>query len=152
MARSVARPLARAVIAALALAALVPHVSTMPARAAVAADPQCAGAATNAADTTAPTPPASFHVVSRTKSGSITLGWVASYDAVGVAGYKLYRNGSWTGTLCQAGVDLIGTVMYDRLGDAPGPPSPTSSMPSMPPATSVPRPHSWSPRRRAVPS
>ena len=55
-------------------------------------------------------------MVSRTKSGSITLGWVASYDAVGVAGYRLYRNGTWLGTLYQAGVDLIGTVMYDRLG------------------------------------
>ena len=115
MAHSVARPLARELIATLALAALVAQLSTTPARAAVAADPQCAGAATDVADTIAPTSPANFHVVSKTKSGSITLGWVASFDAVGVAGYKLYRNGSWSGTLCQAGVDLVGTVMYDRL-------------------------------------
>ena len=53
--------------------------------------------------------------MSRTKSSAITLGWVASSDAVGVAGYRLYRNGSWAGTLTQAGVDLIGTVMFDRL-------------------------------------
>ena len=59
--------------------------------------------------------PTTFHVVSRTKSNAITLGWVASSDAVGVAGYRLYRNGSWSGTLCQAGVNLIGTVWYDRL-------------------------------------
>jgi hypothetical protein len=32
-----------------------------------------------------------------------------------VSGYSLYRNGSWMGTLYQAGVDRIGTVMYDRL-------------------------------------
>jgi hypothetical protein len=68
------------------------------------------------ADTIAPTTPGDFRVISQTKSGSITLGWVASYDAVGVAGYSLYRNGSWSGTLYQAGVDLIGTVLYDRLG------------------------------------
>jgi hypothetical protein len=116
MARSVDRPIARAVIATLALAALVLQVSAMPARAAVAADPRIPADATNAADTIPPTPPANLHVVSRTKSGAITLGWVASYDAVGVAGYRLYRNGSWMGTLYQAGVDLIGTVMYDRLG------------------------------------
>jgi hypothetical protein len=116
MARSVARPLVLAVIATLALAALAPQLSTMPARAAVAADPPSAVDATNAVDTIAPTQPGNFRVVSRTKSGSITLGWIASYDAVGVAGYRLYRNGSWSGTLYQAGVDLIGTVMYDRLG------------------------------------
>lgn len=102
MAGSVVRSLARVVIAPLVLAVLVAQGSTMPARGAV--------------DTIAPTPPSDFHVVSRTKSGSITLGWVASYDAVGVAGYRLYRNGTWSGTLYQAGVDLIGTVMYDRLG------------------------------------
>ena len=112
MDRSVARPLALAVIATLALATLVP---TMPARAAGIADSQCAGP-TAPADTVAPTTPGNFRVASRTKSSSITLGWVASYDAVGVAGYRLYRDGSWSGTLYQAGVDLIGTVMYDRLG------------------------------------
>jgi hypothetical protein len=104
MARSVRRSFALALVVPLALAALVMPLSTMPVRGA------------EVADTVAPTQPTSFQVVSRTKSGAITLGWVASYDAVGVAGYRLYRNGSWTGTLYQAGVDLIGTVMYDRLG------------------------------------
>ena len=33
-----------------------------------------------------------------------------------VAGYSLYRDGSWKGTLCQAGVDILGTVWPDRLG------------------------------------
>ena len=112
MDRSVARPLVLAVIATLALAALVP---SMPARAAAAADPQSAAEATSVADTIAPTTPGNFRVVSRTKSSSITLGWVASSDAVGVAGYRLYKNGSWSGTLTQAGVDLIGTVWFDRL-------------------------------------
>src|SRR6186713_3338663 len=110
MARSVARPFLLAVFGTLALAAPVPQ-----ARAAVAADQPSAADATNAVDTIAPTPPGSFRVVSRTRSGSITLGWDASYDAVGVAGYRLYRNGSWSGTLCQAGVNLVGTVWYDRL-------------------------------------
>ena len=112
MARSVARSVARAVIAPLAVAALLTSLSAMPVR---AADSQCA-APTDPADTVAPTQPADFRVISRTRSGSITLGWVASYDAVGVAGYRLYRNGTWKGTLCQAGVDLLGTVWYDRLG------------------------------------
>ena len=111
MVRSVARPLALAVIATLALATLVP---TMPVRAAVVADLQCAGPIAPD-DTVAPDPPGNFRVVSRTKSSAITLGWVASFDAVGVSGYKLYRNGSWSGTLCQAGVNIIGTVMFDRI-------------------------------------
>ena len=107
---------ARTVVATLVLAALLTGVSTMHASAAAAAGPQGATVTTETADTIAPTQPANFRVISRTKSGAITLGWDASYDAVGVAGYRLYRNGSWMGTLSQAGVDLIGTVMYDRLG------------------------------------
>ena len=107
MARSISRPRARAISAALALAALV---TSMPVGATFAAD------VTAVADTVAPTAPTNLHVVSRAKSGSITLGWVASYDAVGVAGYRMYRDGRWMGTLYQAGVDLIGTVWYDKLG------------------------------------
>lgn len=116
MAQSVTRPLARAVIATLALAALMAQLSAMPARAAASVSSQCASEAVASTDTTAPTTPTSFRLVSRTRSGSITLGWVASYDLVGVAGYCMYRNGSWSGTLYQAGVDLIGTVWYDKLG------------------------------------
>ena len=116
MARSLTRPLARAVIATFALAALMPLASPMPVRAAVPGGAPSVADTTDVPDTIAPTTPADFQVVSRTKSGFITLGWVASYDAVGVAGYSLYRNGSWSGTLYQAGVDLVGTVMYDRLG------------------------------------
>ena len=114
MARSVARSVAGALIAPLALAALVTPLSTTPVLG--AATTQSAVGTIEVADTVAPTQPTSFRVVSRAKSGAITLGWVASYDAVGVAGYRLYRNGTWSGTLYQAGVDLIGTVMYDRLG------------------------------------
>jgi hypothetical protein len=94
----------------------MPLVTTMPMRAAVAAGPQAVADTIDIADTTAPTSPGDFRVVTRTKSGAITLGWVASYDAVGVAGYRMYRNGTWSGTLYQAGVDLIGTVWHDRLG------------------------------------
>jgi hypothetical protein len=28
----------------------------------------------------------------------------------------MYRDGRWAGTLYQAGVDLIGTVWYDKVG------------------------------------
>ena len=102
MTGSRARPRARTLIASLALA-LVTQVSVVPARA-------------TDADTIAPTQPGNFHVVSRTRSNQLTLGWDASFDAVGVAGYTLYRDGIRLGTLYQAGVDILGTVMYDRLG------------------------------------
>lgn len=114
MAHSVARSIGRAVLAPLAVAALVTPLSSMPAQAVAA--PQRAVEAIAVADTVAPTQPTDLRVVSRAKSGAITLGWVASYDAVGVAGYRMYRNGAWIGTLYQAGVDLLGTVWYDRLG------------------------------------
>ena len=114
MTGSVGRLIARAVIVPLTLAALVTPLSTLPVHGAAAA--QVVESALEVADTIAPTQPTSFRVVSRTRSGAITLGWVGSYDAIGVAGYRLYRNGTWMGTLYQAGVDLLGTVMYDRLG------------------------------------
>jgi hypothetical protein len=113
MARPVTRPRARVVSATLALAALA---STVPAVAASAAAPQSVAEASDLADTTAPTAPTNLRLVSRTKSGSITLGWVASTDEAGVAGYRMYRDGRWAGTLYQAGVDLIGTVWYDKVG------------------------------------
>lgn len=120
MTYSVARSMARIVLAPLVLAALVTPLWTTPALA--AGGPQGAAGTTVTADTTetadtvAPTQPTNFRVVSRAKSGAITLGWEASYDAVGVAGYRMYRNGAWIGTLYQAGVDLLGTVWHDRLG------------------------------------
>ena len=115
MARSMARSRTHALIASLALAAFVTQVSTTPTRGA-AADGAGSTVSTTEVDTIAPTTPGDFRLVSRAKSGSITLGWVASYDAVGVAGYRLYRDGSYKGTLYQAGVDLLGTVWPDRLG------------------------------------
>jgi hypothetical protein len=115
MARSVTRPFARAAIVTLALAVLA-QVSIIPAFAAPAAAQQSVADATDLADTTAPTAPANLRVVSRAKSGSITLGWVSSCDDVGVAGYRMYRDDRWMGTLYQAGVDLLGTVWYDKLG------------------------------------
>ena len=113
MARPVTRPRFRVVSATLALVALA---STVPALAASAAAPQSVAEATDLADTTAPTAPTNLHLVSRTRSNSITLGWIASTDEVGVAGYRMYRDGRWIGTLYQAGVDLIGTVWHDKLG------------------------------------
>jgi hypothetical protein len=115
MAHPVARSLLRASVAALVVATLVAQVPAMPALGATAAGPALATTDPDVADTIAPTAPANLRVVSRTKSSAITLGWDASYDAVGVAGYRFYRNGSWVGTLYQAGVDVLGTVMFDRL-------------------------------------
>ena len=43
-------------------------------------------------DTTAPTTPQNFRWTAFNKS-KITLAWNASTDAVGVAGYRIYRNG-----------------------------------------------------------
>ena len=103
MARSVTHPGTRVLIATLVLAALVAQVSTVPALAA------------DVGDTTAPTAPTDLHLVSRARSGAITLGWIASTDAVGVAGYRMYRDGRSIGTLYQAGVDILGTVWYDKL-------------------------------------
>ena len=114
MAQPVSRSISRAMIASLALAALLTPLSTMPVLGVTAGG--CTGPTSEAPDTVAPTQPGSFRVVSRAKSGAVTLGWVASYDAVGVAAYSLYRDGVWQGTLCQAGVDILGTVWYDRLG------------------------------------
>jgi hypothetical protein len=116
MTHSVTGPRARVVIATLALAALMAHVATVPALAGPAGAQHSVADATALADTIAPTTPENLHLVSRTKSGSITLGWVASSDDVGVAGYRMYRDGRWSGTLYQAGVDLLGTVWYDKLG------------------------------------
>ncbi len=114
MAHSVARSVLRAVVVPLALAVVLTPLSTTPVFGVTAGG--CAGPTSEAPDTVAPTQPGSFRVISRTRGGAITLGWVASYDAVGVAGYSLYRDGVWKGTLCQAGVDILGTVWNDRLG------------------------------------
>lgn len=109
MARPVARPRARATLVTLALVALL-----LPASAGAAS--AGAVAAVDPVDTIAPTAPADLHLVSRARSGSITLGWTAATDAVGVTEYRMYRDGRWQGTLTQAGVNLIGTVWYDKLG------------------------------------
>jgi uncharacterized repeat protein (TIGR03806 family) len=47
------------------------------------------------ADTTAPTPPASL-TLTVINSNRIDLSWSASSDAVGVAGYRIFRNGTGT--------------------------------------------------------
>lgn len=116
MAHSVVRLSARAAVAALSLIVLYPQAWTAPALAAGALDAPSTAIAVDAADTVAPTVPINFRVVNRTKGNLITLGWDASRDDVGVAGYSLYRDGRWMGTLYAAGVEIIGLVFYDRLG------------------------------------
>ncbi len=113
MTQPVARSISRALISSLALAALLTPLLAMPVLGVTAGG--CAGPTSEAPDTVAPTQPGSFRVVTRAKGGAVTLGWVASYDAVGIAGYSMYRDGMYKGTLCQAGVDILGTIWPDRL-------------------------------------
>src|SRR5438309_5617351 len=79
------------------------------------------------ADTTAPTTPAGL-AASASTSSSLTLSWSASTDNVGVAGYRVYRDGtlvaSPSGTSASitglsAGVPYSFTVSaYDAAGNA----------------------------------
>lgn len=119
MARSVEGPMPHrsrsAAVVAILLMMLFVLGSTTPARAVEATTSASEPMAVAAADTTAPTAPTDFRVVSRTKGNQITLGATESTDDVGVAGYSLYRDGRWKGTLYAAGVALIGLVFYDRL-------------------------------------
>ena len=50
-----------------------------------------------APDTTAPTTPTNV-VATATSSSQVNLSWTASTDGVGVAGYKIFRNGAQVGT------------------------------------------------------
>jgi chitodextrinase len=50
------------------------------------------------ADTTAPTAPTNLRATSLTKAKA-NLAWNASSDAVGVAGYRVYRNGALVATV-----------------------------------------------------
>jgi hypothetical protein len=78
------------------------------------------------ADTIAPTVPTSFAATAASYS-AINLSWVASTDAVGVAGYKIYRDGTqiadvtsttYTDTNLTAGVTYIYRVAaYDAAGN-----------------------------------
>ncbi len=58
-------------------------------------------------DTQAPSAPGSLAVTGKTSS-SISLSWTASTDNVGVAGYDVYRGGSFVGT--------TGTTSYNDTG------------------------------------
>ena len=86
-------------------------------------------------DTTAPTAPASLRATSLTKSKA-NLAWNASTDAVGVAGYRVYRNGvlvatvtglTWTDTR-----QRLATTYYVRAFDAAGNVSAQSNTLSVP--------------------
>ncbi|MGE5425675.1 MAG: fibronectin type III domain-containing protein [Bacillota bacterium] len=48
----------------------------------------------NSPDVIAPSTPTNLSITA-TSSNSVKLGWTASTDAVGVAGYSIYRNGDW---------------------------------------------------------
>ena len=78
-------------------------------------------------DTTAPTVPTNLHATSTTKA-KVTMAWTASTDAVGVAGYRIYRNGtlaatvttlSWSDTR-QRLATTYSVVAFDAAGNASG--------------------------------
>lgn len=75
------------------------------------------------ADTTAPTAPTNLRATTVTKS-KVTLAWNASSDAVGVAGYRVYRNGSLvatvTGTTWSQARQKTQTTYYVVAFDAAG--------------------------------
>ena len=133
MARFVARPLVLAVIATLALAALcnerVPARARLsPTRRARPGDerrrhhrPDHAGQLSRVAG----------------PSRLVTLGWVASSDAVGVSGYRLFTERQLVGHP-QPGGRRPDRHVCCTDPCAPGPPAPTISTPSMPPASQRP--------------
>jgi hypothetical protein len=66
------------------------------------------------ADSTPPTIPANL-LASAASSSEINLSWSASTDAVGVAGYKVYRNGVYlkaVAAISTSDTGLIGNVQY----------------------------------------
>ena len=77
------------------------------------------------ADTTPPTSPALSGTASKAK---ITLTWTASFDAVGVAGYRIYRNGALWATVAGTKTSYSGSrsnkvytytvVAYDAAGNS----------------------------------
>src|SRR5262249_7985264 len=60
-----------------------------------------------AADTQAPTVPGGLSATAATGT-SITVGWTASTDNVGVTGYGLYRNGTSTGSTATTSASFTG--------------------------------------------
>ena len=60
-----------------------------------------------AADTSPPTSPAGLTVASATRT-SISLGWTASTDNVGVTGYGVYQDGTGVSTVAQPGATVSG--------------------------------------------
>ena len=106
-------------------------------------------------------PPSAPSVTATPATDSVTLGWAASTDDVGVAGYRVYRDGSLKDTVTQPGwVDhevTAGTAYkyvvtaFDAAGNTapsaevsatvPSPPAPAAQDPpadSTPPADSMP--------------
>ena len=78
--------------------------------------------ATTLADTSPPTVPGNL-TAAATGSSSISLGWTASTDNVGVAGYTIYRNGAiagtvGTGTLSYLDTGLQPSTSYSYTVDA----------------------------------
>lgn len=79
------------------------------------------------ADTTAPSAPSNLRTTSLTKAKA-TLAWNGSTDNVGVAGYRVYRNGSLVATVTgttwsdarQRTVSTYYVVAYDAAGNVSG--------------------------------
>jgi chitodextrinase len=82
------------------------------------------------ADTTKPSAPSNLHTTSLTKA-KVSLAWTGSTDNVGIAGYRVYRNGSLVATTSsltwsqprQRTASTYTVVAYDAAGNV----SPTSN-------------------------
>ena len=96
------------------------------------------------ADTQAPTTPTNLAVISATTT-SITVGWSASSDNVGVTGYGLYRGGSSTGSTTSTSATFSGLSCgsayvlavdaYDAAGNRSNQATITASASPCPPAS-----------------
>ena len=96
------------------------------------------------ADTQAPTTPGNLAVLNATTS-SVTVGWTASTDNVGVTGYGLYRGGSSTGSTTSTSATFSGLACgsayvlavdaYDAAGNRSSQATITASASPCPPAS-----------------
>jgi glucose/arabinose dehydrogenase/chitodextrinase len=96
-----------------------------------------------AADTAAPTVPGGLNAVAVSQT-QINLAWNASTDNVGIAGYKVYRNGSQVATTAGTGFSSTGltagtsysftVAAYDAAGNTSGTSASASATTQAPPS------------------
>jgi chitodextrinase len=104
-------------------------------------------AAPSPGDTQAPTPPSSL-TATATGTSTVSVSWGASTDNVGVAGYRIFRNGTQVGTatgtsyndtgLAPATVYTYTVVAFDAAGNSSSPSSSATATTQSPPDTQAP--------------